>query len=160
MGFCNPWILKHFVAVNKSNLAKFELTKDESFSCWRFKYISVAQARNQKGRKGGEAPPRKIFTPLGKMCWTYFKATGDSLKNIFLLSENSSPPLVSQAGYGPGVASQSHNNAILEMRIIFFYVKWCHKRYSFHLTTHCFSLFHWKPVLLRVAYHVTLAFPF
>jgi len=66
VGFDNPWILKHFVAVNKSNLAKFELTKDESFSCWRFKYISVAQARNQKGRKGGEAPLEKFSPPLEK----------------------------------------------------------------------------------------------
>jgi len=35
------------------------------------------------------------------MCWTYFEAIGHSLKKYFPLSENSSPPLVSQAGYGP-----------------------------------------------------------
>jgi len=35
------------------------------------------------------------------MFWTYFKAIGHSLKIFFTLSQNSSPPLVSQAGYGP-----------------------------------------------------------
>jgi len=44
-----------------------------------------------RGTHGGQSPPR-ILLP-GKMCWTV-------LKN-WALSENSSPYLVSQAGYGP-----------------------------------------------------------
>jgi len=36
------------------------------------------QARNQ----GGEASPRKMFAPPGKMCWTYFETIGHSLKNL------------------------------------------------------------------------------
>jgi len=44
---------------------------------------------------------REREAPPGKICWTCFKAIGHSLKKIFTLSQNSSPPLVSQAGYGP-----------------------------------------------------------
>jgi len=36
---------------------------------------TYTQARNQRGRKGGEAPPRK-------MCWTYFKTGGHGFKNL------------------------------------------------------------------------------
>ena len=41
-------------------------------------FKTYIQARNQRGRMGGEAPPKKIFAPSGKMCWTYFKAIGHS----------------------------------------------------------------------------------
>jgi len=30
----------------------------------------------------GEKPPRKFFAPPGKMCWTSFKTTGHSSKNL------------------------------------------------------------------------------
>jgi len=50
--------------------------------------------------RGGE-PPRKKFGSPGKMCWTSFKIIGHSFKKMGP-SENSSPFLMSQAGYGPG----------------------------------------------------------
>jgi len=53
--------------------------------------------RNQGGRRG-EKPPRKFFAPPWKMCWTQFKKFGP-------VSENSSPLLLSQAGYGPALYS-------------------------------------------------------
>jgi len=40
------------------------------------------QARNQGGRRGGEAPHRNIFASPGKMFWTKFKSIGYSLKNL------------------------------------------------------------------------------
>jgi len=53
----------------------------------------------------GAMPPLKSISPApGKMCWTLFKTIAHSLK-YFVLSENSSPPLVSQAGCGPGHSS-------------------------------------------------------
>jgi len=57
-------------------------------------YLLFFQRSNQGERGGGEAP-KKIFIPPRKMCWIYFKKFGP-------LSENSSPLLMSQAGYGPG----------------------------------------------------------
>jgi len=65
---------------------------------------SVNQDRNQGGTEG-TFPPCKIFRPpwknvhvlsIGQNYWIWFKKFGP-------LSENSLPPLVSQAGYGPGV---------------------------------------------------------
>jgi len=32
--------------------------------------------------RGEEPPHRKIFSPPGKMCWTWFKIIGHSLKNL------------------------------------------------------------------------------
>ena len=32
--------------------------------------------------RGGEDPRRKIFVPTRKMCWTYFKTIGHSLKSL------------------------------------------------------------------------------
>jgi len=59
------------------------------------------QARNQRGA-GGAKPPYKIFRSpwknvliIGQNYWTKFKKFGP-------LSEKSSPPVVSQAGYRPG----------------------------------------------------------
>jgi len=44
--------------------------------------IICAQARNQRGTKGGGAPLEN-FSPLpGKMCWTQFKTTAHSSKNL------------------------------------------------------------------------------
>ena len=44
-----------------------------------------------EGRRG-RIPPRNFFSPPGKMCWTYFKTIGHSLKKCVPLSENSSLP--------------------------------------------------------------------
>jgi len=52
------------------------------------------QAHNYGGT-GGAKPPWKIFRTPGKMCWT-------SLKKFGPLSKKSSPPVLSQAGYGQG----------------------------------------------------------
>ena len=40
------------------------------------------QGRNQGRDRGVKTPPRKIFDPPGKMCWTSFKTTGHSSKNL------------------------------------------------------------------------------
>jgi len=92
--------------------------------CWT--YFKTIEHRPVTRGKGGEASPANIRHP-GKICWA-LKTIGHSLKNlgpcqkilrhpwclklvlglighslkIEPLSENSSPHLVSQAGYGPG----------------------------------------------------------
>jgi len=80
------------------------------------------QVRTQEG---GEASPRKIFVPTGKLCWTYFQTIGHSLKNCPLL-ESSSPPLVSQLVTGLEVQQMfSFPFSLLKHDQIpeFFYVK-------------------------------------
>jgi len=32
--------------------------------------------------RGGDSPPRKFFSPRGKICWIYFETIGHSLKNL------------------------------------------------------------------------------
>jgi len=41
-----------------------------------FYQLEYEKARTQ----GRRSPPRKIFARPGRMCWTYFKANGHSLK--------------------------------------------------------------------------------
>jgi len=43
--------------------------------------MGYRQARKYGGA-GGLSPSRKFFSPPGKMCWTYFKSIGHSLKNL------------------------------------------------------------------------------
>ena len=63
-----------------------------------FLYRTCAgQDRNQ----GGRIPPRKIFAPLEK-CVGHILKLLETGQKFEPLSENSSPLLVSQAGYGPG----------------------------------------------------------
>ena len=57
------------------------------------------QARCQGGRRG-ETPPRKFFAPLEKCVGSILKLL-DVFQKFGPLSQNSSLPLVSQAGYGP-----------------------------------------------------------
>jgi len=59
--------------------------------------LSRLQARNQ----GRETSPRKIFAPLDK-CVGHTLKLLDIAKKFGPLSENFSPLLVSQDGYGPG----------------------------------------------------------
>jgi len=65
--------------------------------------VISGQARNQ-----GRRIPLEKFLPPGKMSWTSFTTVGRSSKNLGP-SENSSPLLMSQAGYGP-VSGVAKNN--------------------------------------------------
>ena len=60
----------------------------------------VLCAGSYQGRSGGEGP-QENFSPSRKMCWTYFKTIGYSLK-MYVPLRKLFPPLVSQAGYGSG----------------------------------------------------------
>jgi len=55
------------------------------------------QARNQRGRRGAKPTPEKFSSTLEK-------CVGHSLKNLGT-SQNYSPPLVFQAGFGPASKS-------------------------------------------------------
>ena len=60
----------------------------------------VLQARNQGGHREGEAPPENFSTLMEKFVG-YILKLSDIVNKCGPLSENSSPLLVSQAGYGP-----------------------------------------------------------
>jgi len=85
----------YFVYSTVAGRSSVEIHVDESvFLClvWEQRYH---QARNQGGV--GELLPTKIFVPAGKMCRTYFKSIGHSLKNL-VPSQTTLHTLVFQAG--------------------------------------------------------------
>jgi len=61
---------------------------------WHPLQVNIFLQASNQGWCTGELGPLAKFLPPGKICWTQFE-------NIGPLSENSSTPLVSQAGYGP-----------------------------------------------------------
>jgi len=56
-------------------------------------YSNRTQIHNQRGAEG-ENPPRNIFAPSGKMCWTSFKTIGHSSENVGPLRKLFTPPAV------------------------------------------------------------------
>ena len=71
----------------------------------------ISMGRGQARSQGGRSPPKKFFAPPWKnvlnVVWNYWT----QFKKFEPLSENPSPLLVSQAGYGPGrgVPRRGHN---------------------------------------------------
>ena len=61
--------------------------------------MTYDQARNQGGAGGAKPPLEKLFVPNGKLCWTWFKIIGHSLKTLGPSQKTLRPPLVSQAGW-------------------------------------------------------------
>jgi len=78
------------------------------YNCFLYKYsfrqlakktlVSCIYRPVPRGAQGGRSPRKMLFVPPGKMCWTYFKTIGRSLKKIPPLRKPFAP-LVSQAGY-------------------------------------------------------------
>jgi len=66
--------------------------------CWT--YIKTIGHRPVTGGKGGEASPTNLFAARRKSAGHSWKLL-DIVWKFRTLSENSSPPLVPQAGYGP-----------------------------------------------------------
>ena len=92
--FCTPNIIFYSRVIFKFSVCLFATQKSTVAN-----YEHGAQARNQRGRRGGFAPLENFCSPWKNVLdivwkyWTYFKRFGPLL-------ENSSPLLVSQAGYG------------------------------------------------------------
>jgi len=70
------------------------------------------------GTRDGEAPLQNLSPPPWKNVLKV-KTSGHSLKKCGPLSENSSPPLVSQAGYGPVSPSARSKEEQRERRRLF-----------------------------------------
>jgi len=79
-------------------LSKGPETAAKRKGCSTRKYTDT-QARIQGG-SGGRSPTRNFFAPLEKCVGHNLKIL-DIVQKIWALSENSSPLLVFQAGYGP-----------------------------------------------------------
>jgi len=102
------FFLRNFISWSNT----FAITEERKTCCrvlslctvsrWLWVIVSFVSLLRRPVSRGGEDPLQNISPPLEK-CVEHRSKLLDSLKNLGL-SENSSPPLVAQAGYGSAVA--------------------------------------------------------
>jgi len=87
----------------------FKIVRKQNIRC-PFK-VTADQSRKQERRTGAKSPPEEFLPSLEKYAGHSLEVL-DIVSKFGPLSEISSPPLVSQAGYGPAADATDKSNTV------------------------------------------------